>query len=110
MIYFAAFLLLSAWIDFEHLADNDFIESHVSRWLLRGVFMLGVSNSFLELAAMVLLWMACFDSVLNVFRGKGFNYLGNTAKWDIFFNKRKNLYITIKILAVVVGIGLIIIE
>ena len=110
MIYFAACLLLSAWIDFEHLADNDFIESHVSRWLLRGVFMLGVSNSLLELAAMVLLWMACFDSVLNMFRGKGFNYLGNTAKWDIFFNKRKNLYITIKVLAVVVGIGLIIIE
>ena len=110
MIYFSAFLLLSAWVDFEHLADNDFIESHVSRWLLRGVFMLGVSSSFLELVAMVLLWMACFDSVLNMFRGKGFNYLGNTAKWDIFFNKRKNLYITIKILAVVVGIGLIIIE
>ena len=110
MIYFAAFLLLSAWIDFEHLADNDFIESHVSRWLLRGVFMLGVSNSLIELTAMVLLWMGCFDSILNTFRGKEINHLGNTAKWDIFFNKRKNLYISIKVLAIVAGIYLTILE
>lgn len=110
MIYFAAFLILSAWIDFEHLADNDFIESHLSRWLLRGVFILGVSNSVLELVAMVLLWMGLFDGILNTFRCKKFNYLGSTAKWDIFFNNRKNLYISIKILAIFAGIGLIISE
>jgi len=109
MIWFIPFLLISAWIDFEHLADNDFIESHVSRWLLRGVFMLAASTTIFDLFAMILLWMGLFDSVLNVARGKGVNYLGNTAKWDIFFNNRKYLYITIKLLSIFGGVTLILI-
>jgi hypothetical protein len=103
MIYILTFIILSARIDFEHLRDNDYIESHVSRWLLRALFIVVASDSIVEVFGMSLVFAALFDQVLNLMMGKPLFYLGSTAVWDRFWNDKKWLYITFKVVALIIG-------
>lgn len=96
-IYCLSFIILSAKIDAEHLKDNDYIESHDSRWLLRSSYVLTIAlYSPWGALASVLLFTALFDQVFNWMMGKSFWYLGTVAKWDIFFTRNKWLYIILK--------------
>lgn len=100
-----AFTIISAIVDSEHINKGQYIESHKSRWILRLTFFIvvGISNILNGVAA-ALLFTALFDQVLNWLRGKPFWYLGTVAKWDIFFSKRKWLYITVKVLCLISAI------
>ena len=119
------FVFLSAYIDYEHLRDNDYIESHVSRWILRALFVLAVAQGdFIVMAGMTLLFTALFDAVLNKLTKMPLLYLGSTARWDRFFTSPisfklfkkkfyyKNkmlLYIVVKIISLFLGVYLLLI-
>lgn len=83
------FIYSCAYIDYEHLDDNDWIESHFSRSIQRASFiiLLFLYNYKLSIGA-ALLFAASFDQVLNYLRGLPFWHLGNTANWDRFFNRK----------------------
>jgi len=102
-----AFVLASAIIDSEHILKKEYIKDHKPRWYLRFAFCLAISiYSPLNGIASGLLFYALFDQVLNFFRGLPFWYLGTVAKHDIFFSKRKWLYITVKVLCLIASITL----
>ena len=103
------FILISAYIDWEHLKDNDYIESHFSRWILRALFVCVASNSIAELIGMSLLFIALFDSILNAMRGKELFYLGTVALWDKFWSRIPYLFIVFKIVCLFVGVYLLLI-
>ena len=83
------FILLTAFIDAEHIKKQEYIDSHASRFFQRGFFILamGLIDPFYLLASLFL-FIALFDQVLNSMMGKDFWYLGTTAKWDIIFNRK----------------------
>jgi hypothetical protein len=101
------FTLTSAFIDYEHLKDNDYIESHASRWFLRLLFVLAVSRSIPDILGAGLLFTALFDSLLNVMRGKELFYLGKTAYYDRFWRRIPFLFVIFKIVCLFVGIYLL---
>lgn len=104
------FIYSCAFIDYEHLRDNDFIEDHTSRVVQRFLFLLLISMYNYKLAfASAFLFAAVFDQQLNFLRGFDLLHLGNTAKWDKFFNKRKWLYVSVKVLCLIISIILYII-
>jgi hypothetical protein len=108
IIIILLFIFASAYIDYEHLRDNDYIESHVSRFALRALFILAVSaGDFIVMAGMSLLFMALFDGVLNYLTKMPLLYLGCTARWDRFFREHKFLYILVKIVSLFGGVYLL---
>ena len=110
LISITLFIVLSAVIDYEHLKDNDYIESHTSRWLLRALFVLAVAKgNIAELLGMTFLFMAIFDSLLNKLRGLDLFYLGTVALWDRFWSKIMPLFIVFKIVCLFVGTYLLLI-
>lgn len=106
-IYFLCFLLLSVIIDGEHINKGQFIESHTTRWFLRGVVIIGLSPSILGFIAMIVFWMAWFDGLLNFERDLDFFYIGDTAEWDKFWGKRPRLYVSFKVVTMILSILLI---
>lgn len=106
--FIAAFVVISAYIDYEHLRDKDYIESHVSRWLLRLLFITATSNDLFDFVGMSLFFMATFDQVLNAMRGKDLFYLGNTAYWDRFWLDKKFAYICFKIVVLFMSVFILI--
>lgn len=95
-----AFICFTAVIDAEHLNDKDYIEDHESRSFQRLTFFITMGLiEYHYFVASGLLFAAFFDQVLNLLRGLPLLHLGNTAKWDKFFNKRKWLYVIVKLLA-----------
>jgi hypothetical protein len=107
LIYISLFVFLSAYIDYEHLKDNDYIESHISRWCLRALFVIAVSTRIEDVIGMTLFFAATFDHVLNYLRGKELFYLGTVAIWDQFWSKIPFLFIAFKITSLFVGIFLL---
>ena len=105
----AGFIIFSAVVDAQHLSKKQYIESHISRACLRASFfiMTGIYNPAHGLAS-ALLFAALFDQILNVLMGKKLFYLGTVAKWDRFFNKRKCLYIIVKVTCLVLSLILFI--
>ena len=99
------FTYYTAKIDYEHLAKSQYIYTHNSRFYQRFFFFVvcGIVNPIYSVAA-GLLFTALFDQILNKLRGKKLWHLGTTAKWGIFFNKRKALYITIKIISLLTSL------
>jgi hypothetical protein len=100
LIFFhtVSFIFVCVFIDDEHLDDNDYIESHTSRFVQRLIFafLIACYNWKLGIAS-GLLMAALFDQLLNWFRDKPFWHLGNTATWDRFFNRNYFLTPTIKV-------------
>lgn len=110
LIYITLIIYLSARIDANHLNRNHYIYKHLSRWMLRAVIVIAISNTVLELIGCTLFFIATFDQVLNYLRNRELLYLGTVAKWDLFFKKYPLLYIIIKIVSLFSGIYLLIHE
>jgi len=105
-----SFIYVSAYIDYEHLRDNDYIESHLSRTTLRGIFIFLIACYNYKLAiGALMLFGALFDQVLNGLRGLPVFHLGSTAKWDIFWSKYLTMYKIVKVLLLIGGLTLFII-
>ena len=103
----AAFTYVSAIVDAEHINKKQYIDSHVSRGFLRGMFFCatGFSDPLNAIASSFLFW-ALFDQALNLERKLPFWYLGTVAKTDIFFSNKKWLYISIKISSLILSLYL----
>jgi len=102
-----AFITVSAKVDADHINDKEHIEDHKPRWILRAiVFSLVAMYNHLHGLASAFLFAALFDQVLNLMIGKKLFYLGNTATWDKFFNKRKKLYFLVKIICLISSVTL----
>ena len=102
------FTIMCAHIDAEHLNDGDYIEDHTGRWMQRFAFALaiGIGNHWHILATGLLFW-ALFDQTLNFLRENiSFWHVGNTAKTDRFFSKRKKLYIASKVICLALSLYL----
>lgn len=110
LVYFLCFLFLSVMIDGEHINKGQYIESHFTRWLLRGVVIIGLSGSIFSFVAMILFWMALFDGMLNWEIDRDFLSVGNTAKWDIFWGKYPNVYYTMKVVTLLGAVVLTVIS
>ena len=104
------FILISAWIDWQHLSIEHYIYSHTSRWLLRALFVLSVANDVKEVIGMTLLFIALFDTLLNYFLSKEVFYLGKVALWDRFWMRIPFLYISFKVVSLFVGVYLLILS
>jgi len=109
LTFILLFILVSAFIDYEHISSNQYIENHYSRWFLRCIFILAVSRDLSDLIGMSLLFSALFDGVLNAMRGRELLYLGKVALWDRFWGKIPFLYIIFKVVSLFVGIYLCVI-
>ena len=104
-----AYIVLSAVIDAEHIVDEDYIESHVSRVLLRFVFLCTVAMVSIQASVgATFIYIAIFDQVLNRLTKKKFWYLGTVAKWDIFWKKHMVTYKIVKALSLLIGLTLFI--
>ena len=104
LIYIGLIVYFFALIDAQHLLLNHYIFTHIPRWTLRAVVVVAISTTVIELIGYTLFFMATFDQTLNKMRGIDLMYLGDTAEWDKFFNKRPMLYITVKIISLMLGI------
>jgi len=101
-----AFIIVSAIIDFEVL-EFSYIYDHKSRFFQRALFFICLALfSYTGAIGGVLLFAALFDGTLNKLRGLEVLHLGNTAKWDIFFNNKPMLYICVKVICLFSGIFL----
>mgnify|MGYP003630803939 CR=1 FL=1 len=104
LIYITLIVYFSALIDANHLLLKHWIFTHVPRWVLRATVIVAISTTVVELAGYALFFMATFDQCLNKMRGIDLMYLGDTAYWDKFFNKRPILYIRVKVVGISLGI------
>ena len=106
-------ILAMCWIDDEHLDDGDYIENHASRVFLRIIIAMSIGYSDISYTSLIdeigcgLILAFWFSPMFNIWRGKPFLYLGNTANFDKFFNKRTLLYKTVLLISVFSGITLI---
>ena len=99
------FTASSAYIDAEHLKDNDWIESHTSRVVQRFVFVLTIALFNIKGAvASGIIIAVLFDQLLNEMRGLPTLHLGSTAKWDIFWKNRIVAYVVVKALLLITGL------
>jgi hypothetical protein len=77
------FTIMSAYFDADQFKKGNFFVDHTPRFLFRGVIVLLISyytnTSFLLNSSLFYLF---FDYTLNIFWGKPWNYIGNTAKID----------------------------
>ena len=101
------FIIISAIIDAHHVKRQQYIESHLTRFLLRLIFVLALSTDLVNFAAYSLLFGATFDQAYNIAKGNDLMYLGTVAPWDRFFNEKKRLYIVVKILMLTFGVILL---
>ena len=91
MILTIIFTILSA------LCDNGkrFVD-HTPRFIFRAVTVILISyfsegNFFINFAQNTAIFYLLFDYALNIFEGRKWNYIGNTALWDIQRNKIQNI-------------------
>ena len=83
------FSAVSALIDVEHIAKNEYIQNHVSRWILRMYFFMAMGTQHISWAlGSALIFTAVFDQFINLGMSKPFWYRGKVASWDKFFNRK----------------------
>lgn len=115
IILYILFIIISAYIDAEHINDKDYIENHNSRFQLRTVITLGFcfdeSLYYLFdwklLLVFILLFILLLDGILNKFRKRKWFYLGTVSKWDLFWKKRLILYKVVRTIVIIPIIYLI---
>ena len=88
ILYIALFVFIAAYIDWEHLEDNDYIEDHSSRMAMRILFIIAASSNVVEVLGMAMFFAGSFDKVLNKMRTLPMYRLGKTASWDKFWRER----------------------
>lgn len=109
MIYIIYVILLFVWSyrDFIDIEKNEDIEHGT------GLIMYGLSTaliipfSWIDFVICFLLGIALFDAMLNLLRDKDIFYLGDTAKWDVFWKKRITIYKAVKLLSLLAAVILI---
>lgn len=111
-------IFFSAAIDAEQLNSFYYIYNHSNRFMQRLFFIIAVSFIGLEYYNMIdllinfigcsLIFAGLFDKVLNYLRDLPMFYLGKTAKWDKFWQKRKTLYKYSTVLLIMLGFYLLI--
>jgi len=103
------FIVLSAYIDHEHLKDNDYIEDHKSRWWLRATFTVAIGMlNWKDTLGCGLVFMSLFDTTLHFLRFKNFRLeFGNTATWDKFWSDRIITYYIFSAIALIIGVYLV---
>lgn len=81
------FTILSAYYDAAELKAGRHFKDHTPRALFR-VLVLFIVSVFFDTHILILLavFYLLFDTSLNLFWGKDWNYIGCTAKTDIFFH------------------------
>jgi len=100
-----AFIITTALIDAQHIKQQQYIYNHTSRAIQRALFVCAIACFSVKLAlASLFLYIALFDAAINMWLNKYFLNLGNTAKWDIFWNKHKRLYLILKISTLLISI------
>ena len=103
------FVVLSAWIDAEHINDSDYIEDHKSRWMLRFVFVLACGGLVVsDTIGCGIVFIALFDNLLNKFRNLPLFYFGSVAIWDKFWSNKTWLYKMLVFVSLILGVTLII--
>lgn len=83
MILTAIFTLLSAWYD----NGKRFVD-HKPRFILRAIVVglisyFNTGNFLINFAQNTAIFYLLFDYSLNLFEGREWNYIGQTARWDI---------------------------
>lgn len=84
------FTILSAWYD----NGKRFVD-HTPRFIFRALSVILISyftngNFFINFAENTIFFYCIFDYLLNIFEGRKWYYIGNTAWWDIQRNKIQN--------------------
>jgi len=105
---------LFARYDADILNNGKFIDSHNSRFAIRGLTILTMAiilglidgNTITLFFGGGLIFASLFDMFLNEMRCLPVFHLGNTAKWDKFWRKRILLYILSKVIAFSLGVWL----
>ena len=104
IVAFVMFILMSAYLDVEGFKKGHFFKSHTSRYLLRGLVMIGMATlNWLLFPLYIALWILIFDYSINLMWGKNMFYLGKTAKWDIMLGKVNKYVLLLGRLALVGG-------
>jgi hypothetical protein len=110
-----AYTILEAKADANLLNKGYFIHEHTTRFLRRSLVVLSIGllvylinpyEGTSKAMGYCLLFATTFDNILNVMRGKYLFKLGRTASWDVFWRKRKVLYIAFVIIGFALSIYL----
>lgn len=105
------FPIFTAWVDGEHHNDKDYIEDHTSRIFQRSCFFLMCwSYSANLMFFSIFIFWVIFDSVRNLIVGENIFYVGETAITDRKFNSKVGLFISTKIIALLLAIFVLIKE
>jgi len=92
-----------AWIDSQHLNEQEYIEDHSPRALARGlVIALVFAFNWKYGVVMACSFWFLFDGVLSKLRGLKWFYIGEIAKTDKLFSRK--MYIFSKFLALSLGV------
>jgi len=105
---FIAFVFISAKMDANLLNRGSFIYEHWTRLCIRLIVIYLLSTNWINFLAYSLFFAGTFDNTLNVLRSKELFHLGNTARWDKFWNRRVNLYKVFTIISITTSIYLLI--
>jgi len=102
--------LSQAWIDQEHISDEDYIEDHKSRSISRAMVgvLVGIWSWKAGLIVAFVFW-SFFDVSLNKMRSLDFWYFGTVADSDNYWKTKKTSYKITKIVSLIVSILLVII-
>lgn len=92
IIYWIVFIILWLWIDIDHYLDQDWIENHTSRWILRFLCWIVFSVDSFSLVVNGLLWILLFSPGWGAVVHNDLFYLGTTARYDRVLGKYPILY------------------
>lgn len=109
MILYLIFILLSAFIDYEHISNKQYFKDHTSRFALRFIVTIMASDTIIDFLIYGLLFWLLFDIILNLLMKRSIFYVGNTAWIDKKFNKYPKVYFAIRVILFAAIIGYIII-
>ena len=100
-----SFVITTSQIDGNHINKGQYFKSHLFRALQRSIFFISFAfyNIYWSLGS-ALIFAALFDLLLNIKIGKQIFYLGETAKWYIFWNKHRFFYIALKPILLTIGV------
>jgi len=102
------FIYYQVEIDSEHFNRKQYFKSHVSRWALRFVYFITIMLMSYRCAfGYMFLHIFLFDHLLNYkVKDWEFWYIGGTSNWDRFWTKRPNIFIAVKIIALLISLYL----
>ena len=80
------FTILSAYYDASLLKKGKYFKNHTPRAIFRVFVLAAIAFIFnIHVLVTIAIFYLLFDTSLNIFWGKKWNYIGNTAKIDVFF-------------------------